>query len=74
MTHETIAEMVGAGRTTVSFVASALADERALRYGRGRIRILDRTRIESHACECYVEMRAQPASSSRYRPGITSDA
>jgi DNA-binding transcriptional MocR family regulator len=42
LTQETLADMLGVQRTTVTAVAKALQDEGLIRTGRGRIEILDR--------------------------------
>jgi hypothetical protein len=38
-------------------VARALADTGAIHYTRGRITILDRALLLSHACHCYQVLR-----------------
>lgn len=59
LTQELIAPMVGSWRESVSVVAGALQDHGLIRYTRGHIRILDRPRLESTACECYDVVRAE---------------
>jgi CRP-like cAMP-binding protein len=58
-THEFLAQMIGAPRARVSVVAGSLQRAGIIRYGRGRIRILDRPRLESSSCECYRIVREQ---------------
>jgi CRP-like cAMP-binding protein len=53
LTHETLAEMLGVQRSTVSGVASALQRAGVIVQGRGTIRITDRDSLEGMACECY---------------------
>jgi CRP-like cAMP-binding protein len=53
LTQEYLAEMLGVQRTTVSAVARSLQGQGLIRYRRGTIRILNRTAVESRACECY---------------------
>lgn len=53
LTQETLAEMLGVRRTTVTLLAQELQKKGIVRYSRGRITILDRPAIESSACECY---------------------
>ena len=53
LTHETLAEMLGVQRSTVSSVTSALQKAGLIVQGRGTIRITDRDGLESTACECY---------------------
>lgn len=57
LTQEMLAGSVGAGRQTLSEVASALKRARLIAYSRGRITLLDRTGLEAQACECYGLMR-----------------
>lgn len=58
LTQETLADMLGVQRTTVTAVAKALQDEGMIRNGRGRIEILDRARLERRACECHARVEA----------------
>uniref|UniRef100_B0T045 Putative transcriptional regulator, Crp/Fnr family n=1 Tax=Caulobacter sp. (strain K31) TaxID=366602 RepID=B0T045_CAUSK len=58
LTQETLADMLGVQRTTVTAVAKALQDEGLIRNGRGRIEILDRARLERRACECHAQVEA----------------
>jgi CRP-like cAMP-binding protein len=53
LTQESIAEMLGVRRTTVTLLAQELQKRGVVRYIRGRITILDRAALEAHACECY---------------------
>ena len=53
MTQETLAEMLGVRRTTVTLLAQALKEKGLIRYSRGHIVITNRTGLESSACECY---------------------
>lgn len=53
LTQEAFAALLGARRTTVTEAATALKRDGALAYGRGRVRISDRARLEARACGCY---------------------
>jgi CRP-like cAMP-binding protein len=53
MTQELIADMLGVRREGVTVAAGHLQDAGAISYVRGRIKILDRQRLEEAACECY---------------------
>jgi CRP-like cAMP-binding protein len=53
LTHELLAIMLGVRRSSVTEVLQVLQDEGLIRYSRGKIAILDRTGLESAACECY---------------------
>jgi len=53
ITQELIANVLGGRRESVTVAAGRLQDAGLIHYRRGRIRILDRTRLESSTCECY---------------------
>jgi CRP-like cAMP-binding protein len=57
ITQEFLAQMLGSRRTTVTMAAGALQRIGLIEYQRGRVRILDRERLESAACECYPVIR-----------------
>ncbi len=53
MTQERLSLMLGAQRPTVTAVMTSLRDAGSLESSRGQVRITDRARLESLACECY---------------------
>jgi CRP-like cAMP-binding protein len=53
MTQELIANMLGVRREGVTEAAGKLQARGLIEYSRGRIRVLDRQRLESSVCECY---------------------
>jgi CRP-like cAMP-binding protein len=53
LTHEEIAHHLGARRAGVTTACNTLRDHEIINYRRGLIRILDRQKLESAACECY---------------------
>jgi CRP-like cAMP-binding protein len=57
LTHETLAEMLGVQRSTVSSVTRALQTAGLIRQGRGVITITDRPGLEEMSCECYRAIR-----------------
>lgn len=57
MTQELIADMLGVRREGVTVAAGQLQDAGAISYVRGRIKILDRRKLEAMACECYKVVR-----------------
>ena len=61
MTHEHIAETLGARRQGITEAARRLQAQQVIAYSRGRISVLDRAVLEASACECYQLLRS-PAS------------
>jgi CRP-like cAMP-binding protein len=53
LTQEFLAEMLGIRRTSVSAAAGNLQKNGLIGYKRGHIQILDRTKLQQSACECY---------------------
>jgi CRP-like cAMP-binding protein len=53
LTQEFVAMMLGATRPTVTVVAGTLQKAGLITYHRGRVRILDREKLEAASCECY---------------------
>ena len=53
ITQELIANILGVRREAVSVAAQRLQDAGLISYKRGHMTILDRTGLESMACECY---------------------
>lgn len=53
LTQEFLAMMLGVRRAGVSQAAGALQRQGLIRYGRGRVKIIDRNGLVKRACECY---------------------
>jgi CRP-like cAMP-binding protein len=53
ITHDFLATTLGTDRPSVSLAAKILQRKRIIQYRRGAIEILNRTALESSACECY---------------------
>jgi CRP-like cAMP-binding protein len=53
LTQEFVAMMLGVTRPTVTIVARTLQKAGLITYHRGRLKILDRERLEEASCECY---------------------
>ena len=59
MTQELIANMLGVRREGVTEAAGKLQADGLLEYSRGRITVLDRTRLEARVCECYAVVKKE---------------
>jgi CRP-like cAMP-binding protein len=59
ITQEFLALMLCVYRPSVSVVASTLQRAGIIRYGRGRITVLDREALEATACDCYRVVKAR---------------
>ena len=53
ITHEFLAMMLGTDRPSVSLAAGSLRKKRIIEYSHGSVRVLNRKKLESSACECY---------------------
>jgi CRP-like cAMP-binding protein len=53
LTQETIAEMIGVRRTTITMVAGKLRQRGLIDYSRGHVQIHNRSELEKAACDCY---------------------
>lgn len=59
LTQETIADLLGVRRESVTEAAGRLQDAGAIHYGRGHLDVLDRRRLEARVCECYAVVRRE---------------
>jgi len=57
LTHDFIAQMLGTGRPTVTITAGLLVRAGLIENSRGKIKILNRKRLEDAACECYAAIQ-----------------
>lgn len=64
MTQEFLSGMLGVRREAVNRAAGILQKQQLLSYHRGLIEILDRTALESAACDCYGIIREEENYSS----------
>jgi CRP-like cAMP-binding protein len=53
LTHESLSQLLGCRRSSVTESLSLLEHARVIGCGRGQIRILDHRRLAQHACGCY---------------------
>jgi len=58
LTQEFLAQMLGVQRSTVTVAAGDLQRAGLIGYSRGKIHILDRSRLTRTACECYTIVKA----------------
>lgn len=65
LTHGKIADLLGVRREGVTAAAGELRKLGAIDYQRGRIRILNRQRLEELSCECYAVVKSE---CNRLRP------
>lgn len=56
-TQQTIANMLGVRREGVTDAALKLQKAGAIRYARGKITVLDRSKLEALSCECYPVLK-----------------
>ncbi len=54
LTHEGAASLLGVRREGVTSAAQKLRLSGAIRYRRGHVAVLDRSRLEASSCECYA--------------------
>lgn len=59
LTHEFLAQMLGAPRTTVTLAAGMLQQAGLIDYSRGHVTIKNRSGLEEAACECYGIVRKE---------------
>jgi CRP-like cAMP-binding protein len=57
MTQDLVASLLGVRRESITEAAGHLQQVGLIRYRRGHIEVLDRTGLQSHACECYAAVK-----------------
>jgi CRP-like cAMP-binding protein len=82
LTQESMAQMIGARRNSVSLVASTLQQANFIHYSRGHIEITNLEGLTRTACECYASVKAHyqrllrphcvPEDLQRGRAGLSS--
>lgn len=68
MTQEFMGNMLGVRREGVTAAAQKLQHLGIISYARGQIEVLDRTRLETHCCECYEVVRQETELLLDYMP------
>ncbi len=69
MTQGLIANMLGLRRVGVTDAARKLQDVGIIQYSAGTITVLDRKKLQQHACECYAAVKREL---DRLLPGLES--
>jgi CRP-like cAMP-binding protein len=59
LTQESMAQMIGARRNSVSLVANTLQQAKYIHYSRGHIEITNLDGLIKTSCECYATVKAQ---------------
>ena len=59
ITHQSLGDMLGAPRTTVTLAAGTLQRAGLVDYSRGRVTIVNRKGLEKATCECYGVIRSE---------------
>ena len=59
LTQESMAQMIGARRNSVSLVASTLQQANYIHYSRGHVEITGLEGLRRTSCECYAQVKAQ---------------
>jgi len=75
MTQELVANMLGVRREGITEAAGKLQRAGFVRYRRGHIAVLDRSGLETRACECYAVVKKELnrlMSDVRHRQGVVS--
>ncbi|MBC7912277.1 MAG: Crp/Fnr family transcriptional regulator [Pyrinomonadaceae bacterium] len=58
-THEFLARIMGANRTSVTLAAQSLQNQNLISYRRGLMQVKDRAGLEAVSCECYAIVKAR---------------
>jgi CRP-like cAMP-binding protein len=59
LTQETIAQRLGARRSSITVAINELEEKKLICCGRGNIEIMDRMQLAQEACECYMTLNCE---------------
>jgi CRP-like cAMP-binding protein len=59
LTQEFLAQMLGSRRASVTGAAGFLQKAGSIEYSRGKVRIVNRGKLEAEACDCYEAIERQ---------------
>ena len=59
LTQKFISMMLGVRRATITEIAISFQKQGIIKYSRGQITILDRSKLEGVTCECYDKIKAE---------------
>jgi CRP-like cAMP-binding protein len=59
LTHEFLSFMLGVRRSSITEVLQSLQNQSLIRYGKGKITVLNRNGLEELTCECYQNVQAE---------------
>ena len=77
VTHELVANLLGVRREGITEAAGKLQQAGLIRYRRGHIAVLERSGLETHACECYAVVKTELSrllSDARHRQVTSTDS
>jgi CRP-like cAMP-binding protein len=75
MTQELVASILGVRRESIALAAGKLQNVGVIRYRRGHISVLDRSRLETRTCECYAVVKKETSRllcDVLYRQGVVA--
>lgn len=58
-THQFLAHILGANRTSITIAAQSLQNAGLISYRRGTMQVLNRAKLEKASCECYAVVKAR---------------
>jgi len=59
MTQELISNMLGVRRQGVAEAANKLQEAGMIKYNRGKIKVVNRPKLEARVCECYITVKQE---------------